>query len=372
MRKDGAVLKKELLIFILAFALKIIILGALLWSANFSFNELTGFSDVRSYLKIAESYPLPYSLEGMQVNARHYPLFPFFVWIISPVFAGNIVYAGFFTAILISSLCCVVLYLIAKQFTQQAFLISLIFAVLPDKWAQVSVYPLSEAVFVLFLLAAVYYHLKGNFSGAYLALALLLLARPLGAIFLASFLLIDIIVEKRFFIIKYAILASIPFLIFHGYLFTVFDKLMLFTHAEKGGDWGGAVFSYPLSGLIAGMIDPDLLPARKIYTLAVFLCYLAVFAVACYHFFNTKKYQLFSALIIPYFIFTLFLKGGNQNWWMLSLPRFLIPLAPFGFIFLFGQLKEKYLYAILGGGTVMAIAYTVGSRILHALHSGAI
>jgi hypothetical protein len=118
------------------------------------------------------------------------------------------------------------------------------------------------------------------------------------------------------------------------------------------------------------MNDANLLPVRKIYTLAVFLCYLAVFAVACYHFFNTKKYQLFSALIIPYFIFTLFLKGGIFNWWMLSLPRFLIPLAPFGFIFLFGQLKEKYLYAILGVGTIMAIAYTIGSRILHALHGG--
>lgn len=361
-------MKKELLIFLLAVLLKAVLLGALFWSANCSLEELAGFSDVRSYLRIADSYPFPYSLEGMQFNAKHYPLFPFVVWVFSPFWGGNLVYAGFFSAILIGSLCCVVLYLIAEQFTERAFEISLIFAVLPDKWAQVSIYPLSESVFILFLLLAVYYHLKGNFVGAYISLGIMLLARPLGALFLFSFLLIDIIVEKRFFIIKYAVLSTIPFFLFHGYLFILFQKLMLFAHADPGGDWGGAIFSYPFASLIEGINDARLLPVRKIYTLSVFFCYLVVFVLALYHFFNTKKYQLFSAIIIPYFIFTLFLKGNICNWWMLSLPRFLIPLAPFGLIFLLGQWKEKYLYFILGVTTVMAMAYIIGSHAMHLQH----
>jgi len=363
-------LKKEISLFFLVAALKIIILGALFWSANYSLGELAKFGDVQSYLKIAGSYPLPYSLEGMQANVRHYPLFPFVVWVISPLFAFNLLYAGFFCTILISSLCCVILYLIAKQFTQKAFEISLIFAVLPDKWAQVSVYPLSESIFVLFLLLAVYYHLKGNFAGAYFSLAMLLLARPLGAIFLLSFLFIDIIVEKRFFIIKHAIFAAMPFLAFHGYLFLLFHKIMLFAHTEKGAGWGGAVFTYPLYGLIEGIKDPQLLLVRKFYTLSVFLGYLIVFALALYHIFYTRKYWLFSAIIIPYFVFTLFLKGSTYNWWMLALPRFLIPLAPFGLILLFGNVKERYLYIILSVGTVMAIAYSIGSHIMHARYGG--
>lgn len=358
-------MKKALLIFTLAVTLKIILLGALFLSANCSFDELVWFADVQSYLKIADSFPLPYSFEGMQANAKHYPLLPFFMWIISPFFAGNFVYAGFFSAIMISSLCCVVLYLIAKQFTERAFEISLIFAVLPDKWAQVSIYPLSESIFILFLLLAVYYHLKGNFIGAYTSMGLMLLARPVGALFLFSFLLIDIIVERRFFVIKYAIIAIIPFFVFHGYLFILFDKLMLFADAQIGGAYSGDGFSYPLSGLVAGIKDSNLLLVRKIYTLSIFFCYLVVFILAWYHLFKTKKYQLFSAIIIPYFIFILFLKGNNHNWWMLSLPRFLIPLAPFGFIFLFGKLKEKYLYAILSISTIMSIAYSVGSYIMH-------
>ena len=358
-------MKKGLLLFFLVVAFKTIILGALLWSANYSFSELVKFGDVQSYLKIASSYPLPYSLEGMQANVRHYPLFPFFVWIVSPLFAGKFVFAGFFSAILISSLCCVVLYLVAKQFTERAFEIALIFAVLPEKWAQVSVYPLSESVFILFLLLAVYYHLKGNFMGTYLSLGVMLLARPVGALFLFSFFLIDVVVEKRYFTIKHAVIATIPFLVFHGYLFLLFDSLMLFRHAESTGGWGGAIFSYPFSGLVEGIKDSNLLLVRKFYTLIIFLFYLVVFVFACYHFFNTKKYQLFSVIIIPYFIFTLFLKGNNYNWWMLSLPRFLIPLAPFGFIFLLGKLNKKYLYAILSLGTVMAITYTIGSQIMH-------
>jgi hypothetical protein len=357
--------KKGFLLFLLVVLLKMMLLGALFLSANCSLNDLAQFGDVPSYLKIADSYPFPYSLEGMQKNVKHYPLFPFFVWIISPLFANNLVYAGFFSAILISSLCCVVLYLIAKQFTEKAFIISLIFAVFPDKWAQISVYPLSESVFVLFLLLAVYYHLKGNFIGSYLSLGMLLIARPVGVFFLFSFFLIDVIVEKRFFTIKYAIMATIPFFIFHGYLFILFHKLRLFADAETGGSYSGNGFPYPFSGLVEGIKDSNFLAVRKIYTLAIFICYSAVFILACYHFFKTKKYQLFSAIIIPYFIFTLFLKGNTNNWWMLNLPRFLIPLAPFGLIFLFGQLKEKYLYVIFSIGTVMAIAYSVGSYFMH-------
>lgn len=365
-------MKKEISLFFLVAVLKIIILGALFWSANCSLGELAKFGDVESYLKIAGSYPLPYTLEGMQANVKHYPLFPFVVWVISPLFAFNLLYAGFFCTILISSLCCVILYLIAKQFTQKAFEIALIFAVLPDKWAQVSVYPLSESIFVLFLLLAVYFHLKENFAGAYFSLAMLLLARPLGAFFLFSFLLIDVIVEKRFFVIKYAIICTIPFFILQGYLFILFQKIMFFADAQQGGAYGGAVFSYPLAGLIEGLRDSSILPVRKIYTTFVFICYSAIFFLTLYHLFNTKKYHLFSAIIIPYFIFTLFLKGNAHNWWMFNLPRFLIPLAPFGLIFLFGQFRKKYLYAILTIGTVMAIAYSVGSHIMHAMYGSVV
>lgn len=63
-------MKKELLLFLLVVALKAIVLGALLWSANYSLGELVKFGDVQSYLKIASSYPLPFSLESMQQNWR--------------------------------------------------------------------------------------------------------------------------------------------------------------------------------------------------------------------------------------------------------------------------------------------------------------
>ncbi|HNT56746.1 MAG TPA: hypothetical protein PKL99_02595 [Syntrophales bacterium] len=360
--------KKEFLLFFLAAALKTMTLGVLFLTADCSLNELAKFADVQSYLKIAESYPLPYSMEGMESNVRHYPLFPFLVWVMSPFFAGNFVYAGFFTAISISALCSVVLYLIARQFTKKAFLISLVFAVMPDKWAQVSVYPLSESVFVLFLLLAAYFHLKDHFWGTYLSLGTLLLARPLGVIFLFSFLLTDVLIEKKFFVLKYAVVTLVPFFVFHGYLFLLFQKFMFFAHYGKSGGWGGAVFSYPLSGLVEGIKDQGFLLVRKIYTLVTFGFYSVLFALAVYHFFKTERYRFFSILIIPYFIFTLFLKGNSHNWWMLTLPRFLIPIAPFGLIFLLGQLKEKYLYVILGIGTAWAIAYAAGSHVIHLIH----
>lgn len=359
-------LKKNLLLLLFwVLILKIIILSVLFLSANCSFVELAKFGDVQSYLRIADSFPFPYSREGMQTDTIHYPLFPFFIWFFSSIFGGNLVLSGFFSAILISSLCSLVLYAIAKQFTQRAFEIALIFAVLPDKWAQVSVYPFSEPVFILFLLIAVYFHLKENFIAAYASLGLMLIARPLGIIFLFSFLIIDVLFKKRFFTIKYAVGATIPFLAYQGYLYILFHKLLLFAHAEEGGSWGGSVFSYPLAGLIEGLQDPNLLFIRKIYTLILFGFYLLIFFIAVYHFFKTKNFQLFSAIVIPYFIFTLFLKGDNFNWWMISLPRFLIPLAPFGFIFLFGKLSKKFLYVIVIMGVMIAVSYSVGGHIMH-------
>ena len=360
--------KKLFTLFILVLACKITVLLALLLLTGAPLTELAEFGDAPSYVKIAGSFPWPYTLPGMRADVIHYPLFPFFIWIFSPLFGGSYILAGFCSAIVFSSCCSVIFYLIAKQYTPSAFELSLIFAVLPDKWVQVSVYPFSEPVFMLCLLTALLLHLRGKLLLTYCILGLLVVARPVGFIFVSSFFLYDVVIEKRLFVIKYALLSITPFIIFHGYLYWLFGQVVLFAHAESGGSWGGKVFSYPLSGLIEGIADPSLTMVRKIYSTSVFSCYGAVFCCAVYHLFKTEKFRLFSLLVIPYFIFTLFLKGSNFNWWMLSMARFLIPLAPIGYIFILGNLHKKYLYAIFAGGMALSIAYTVGSYYLHLKH----
>jgi hypothetical protein len=361
-------LKKALTLFVLVLACKAAVLLSLLLLTGSSLTELTAFGDARSYISIARSFPLPYSLPGMRADAIHYLLFPFSVWIFSPLFGGNYILAGFCSAIVTSSFCSVILYLIAQRHTRAAFELALIFAVLPDKWAQVSVYPFSEPIFMLCLLSAVLLHQRGKLLWAYSLLGLLVVARPVGVIFVFSFFVYDFVVEKRYFVIRYALISIVPLILFHGYLYWLFSQIMLFADAGSGGAWEGKVFSYPLSGLIEGIRDPSLMVVRKIYSTTVFSCYFAVFCCAAYHLVKTERFRLFSLLVMPYFIFTLFLRGSHVNWWMLSGPRFLIPLAPFGYIFILGNLPKKYLHIIFGGGMALAIAYTIGTHYLHLEH----
>lgn len=286
----------------------------------------------------------------------------------SSLFNGNYILAGFCSVIVISSCCSVIFYQIARRHTQSSFELALIFAVLPDKWAQVSVYPFSEPIFMLCLLTALLLHQRGKLLWVYSVLGLLVVARPVGFIFVFSFFVYDLVVQKRYFVIRYALISITPFILFHGYLYWLFNQLMLFAHAESGGSWGGKVFSWPLSGLIEGIGDPSLTLVRKIYSTTVFSCYSAIFCCATYHLVKTDRFRLFSLLVIPYFIFTLFLKGNNFNWWMLSSARFLIPLAPFGYLFILGKLPKKYLYVIFGCSMALALAYTVGSHYQHLKH----
>ena len=132
------------------------------------------------------------------------------------------------------------------------------------------------------------------------------------------------------------------------------------------------VFLILFPALLKGLKTPIITGKKILYAHYISFLFGSFCALHLYHFFNTKKYYLFSAIIIPYFIFTLFLKGSNYNWWMLNLPRFLIPLSSFWLNFSIRPIEERYLYVILSIGTVMAIAYSIGSHIMHARYGGVV
>jgi hypothetical protein len=153
-------------------------------------------------------------------------------------------------------------------------------------------------------------------------------------------------------------MALIPFLLYHIYLFVRFKEVLLLAHAKAGGGWGGKIFSYPLQGLLAGIFDPNLLVIRKIYTCSILILYLVAFIVALR---SIKKddSSLLSCWFLPYFIFTCFLKGETYNWWMISFPRLILPIAPAGMILVGRYFSKRTLQYIAGAALILGIAYSV-------------
>jgi len=320
--------------------------------------------DTPSYLKIAHSFPLPYSNPSLLADTIHYPLYPAVVYLTN-LLCDNWQVSAYVTIISISALTSVIFYHIANKYSKYALSLSLLFSCFPPKWVQVEVYPLSEPIFMLLLLLAVLMHLNKKYTGCYLALSLLVISRPLGFIFLSSFLIYDIFILKRYSHIALSILATLPFILFHGYLYFLYGKILLFQHAAKAGTWGGKIFSWPLSGLISGLLGSELTIIRKLYTSLEFSIYSLV-AITAGRYWRRENLSLFTFIIVPYFAFTLFLKGESHNWWMLSLPRFLFPLAPFGMIYYFSDLKGKYSYpALVAVAALLSFAYVAGSHYLH-------
>ncbi len=249
-------------LFILAFFIRLLVLILIGMFGPHSFETLSKWYNADSYLDIAGSFPLPYDPPDMAWDTKNYPLFPFFIYVSSLIF-DNIVFCGYFVVVVFSSLATVIFYKIAQKFSDNAFSLALIFCCFSPRWLALSTYLWSEPVFIFFLLLAFLFFIKDDFLPAFVSLGICSIARPVGILFIGSFLLFSIFYKREILIsiIKYSIVAIIPFALFHLYLFFRFDEMLLFSGQVRS--WGGQVLSYPLHGLIARLLDPTLLTVGK-------------------------------------------------------------------------------------------------------------
>jgi hypothetical protein len=352
----------QLLVIALAFRLlTILLIGNL---SPHGFSEMANWYDGKSYLAIAESYPWPYDPPEHRLNARHYPLYPFFIYLFSLVLK-NYVLSAYFVTVLAGALAVVAFYHLAKQFTARAFQISLIFCCFPPKWLSVSTFVWAEPVFVLALISAFYLLARNEYFWAFLTLGLASIARPVGPIFLSSFVLFVLFFRQVGLrtVCVLSLVAVAPFFLYHFYLYIRFDQWLLLAHTEARGGWGGSVFTYPFHGLIAGIFDQNLLGVRKIYTLVMFSVY-SVFCVAAVG--SLRRSPLLSLWFLPYFIFTCFLKGENFNWWMISFTRFMLAIAAPGLLLIEPYLPPKRFTVVFIALAVLGVAYAVGVSLIRS------
>ena len=186
---------RSLQIFAIALAfrlLTILLIGNL---SPHSFTEMANWYDGKSYIAIAESYPWPYDPPEYRVNARHYPLYPFFIYLLALVLK-NYALSAYVVSVLAGALAVVAFYHLARQFTERAFQISLIFCCFPPKWLSVSTFVWAEPVFVLMLILSFYLLARDKYLPAFLTLGLASIARPVGPIFLPSFVIFSLFIQQ--------------------------------------------------------------------------------------------------------------------------------------------------------------------------------
>jgi len=358
-----AIRNKAIQIFLIALGTRLLILLLLHFVSKYPFSELASWYDGEAYLDIARSFPLPYDSPSMFAKTKFYPLFPLFIYVTN-LFFHHITASAYFVVVVASSLSVVVFYNIAKDYSDRSFELAILFCFFPPQWTLVSTFVWSEPVFIFFLLLAVYFFLKSRYVLSFSSLGLVGIARPVGVIFIFSFFLFILIQERKrfFFMVKYFLISCIPFLLFHIYLYSTYGEFLVFVDAKLG--YGGTFFSYPFDALITGLLDPKTLFLRKLYTSSIFVLYL-ISGIFALNFFRKEEYRFICLLFLPYFIFLVFLKGEVTNWGMISLPRFLIPITPFGIILVLSLLKKKVLRILYTLAMPVGTAYPIASYLIH-------
>jgi hypothetical protein len=348
-------------LFIIAILIRLTSLLLITLFTPYSLTELSTRYDSDSYLAITSSFPAPYKAPSMLPNAKHYPLLPFFIFITN-IFFNHFIFSAHFVVLVAGSIVVVIFYNIAKKYSDKAYELALLFSCFPPKWLHVSTLIFSEPVFMVFLLLGILFILKERYWLAFASLGLAGIGRPVGIVFLASFVAYSFVKERKISItITGLSLGLTPFILFHLYLYSQFNRLLLFAHS-KG--FGGKIFSFPFDGLFEGLFDPNMIILRKLYTPLIFIFYFLSFFV-CLTKLRKSRYLLITLWYLPYFIFISFIKGESINWWFISSPRLLLPIAPAALLLLDQYVSKERLQALFYLAMLLGLAYTIGTTFLN-------
>ncbi len=344
-------------LFLIALTIRLVTLLLIGLFTPHPFNKLATYYDSDSYLAITQSFPLPYNSPSMIHDVRHYPLLPFFIFLTNLLFR-SLVFSGHFVVIVASSMACVVFYNIAKKYSDNAYELAMLFSCFPPKWLHVSTFIFSEPVFMVFLLFGILLLSRERYLLGFASLGVAGIGRPVGVLFVAVFAVFALIKTKKISVmIKCVSIGATPFVLFHVYLYSVFHRVLLLAHSKGYGD---KIFSFPFDGLLTGLFDANMMFARKLYTPSIFIFYFLSFLV-CLAVLRKDRYLLIALWYLPYFLFTCFVKGNTINWWFISSPRLLLPVAPAGIILLGQYVSRRTLQILFCLAVVAGIAYSMGS-----------
>lgn len=348
-------------VFFIALLIRLTTLLLIALFTPYSLNELSTRYDSDSYLAITNSFPVPYNAPSMLPDAKHYPLLPFFIFLTN-LLLNHLILSAHFVVLMAGSIAVVIFYNIAKKYSDNAYELAVLFSCFPPKWLHVSTFIFSEPVFMMFLLLGILLILEKKYLPAFASLGVAGIGRPVGIVFLAAFVAYSFIRERKISItIAGLSLGLTPFILFHLYLYSQFHRLLLFAHS-KG--FGGRIFSFPFDGLFEGLFDTNMLILRKLYTPLIFIFYLLSFFV-CLAMLKKSRYLLITLWYLPYFIFTSFIKGESINWWFISSPRLLLPIAPAALLLLGQYLSKERLQVLFYLAMLLGVAYTIGTIFLN-------
>lgn len=281
------------------------------------------------YLDIAQH---GYSLksEDRLSNIAFFPLYPFLIWIVSFLTAGNFILAGWIISVISLFLALLYLFKLVKEFHPEInpYLPLLLLLIFPTAFFLNAVY--TESLFLFLSLASFYYGLKGKFLYAGVFGLFTSLARPNGVLIFIP-LLWEYLRSNNFNLVRSFNLKILPiFLVPIGtlsvalYHYLKFGDFFLYFKVQE--QWGRA-FEICREQFI--LLTP---PAIVNFSMDVFFLIFAL--IAAYFVFRKLRtsYGLYmlAAIVLP-------LSTGL----LISIGRFVLVLFP---IYILGaSIKNQYL-----------------------------
>ena len=149
-------------LFFIVLIYRLVVLSVLVLASKQPLTGLAQWFDGAAYMRIAESFPLPYHEPSMIADTKTYPLFPLMIFLFNLVLR-NIVLSSYLVVTLASTLAVVVFYKIASKFSDHAFSLAILFSCFSPNWVHCSTFLYAEPIFMLFLLLAVWFFLEEKF-----------------------------------------------------------------------------------------------------------------------------------------------------------------------------------------------------------------
>ncbi|MBI3652952.1 MAG: hypothetical protein HY231_18150 [Acidobacteria bacterium] len=347
-------LKPALLLFTIAFLLRLASLLLASQVLGLSVKQIVGFQDGPSYIFLATSWP-PYAEAHTVI---HFPFYPLVIKLLA--FGMPAQYAALLVSLVAGSVAVVVYGQVLRRYSEQWFALALIFAVFPFRWFNISQLAMSEALFLLLLLWS--FQLLENeqigLAGGVLGLACV---TKLSGIFLFPMFFYKLYELRQPLTrnLRWLIPACAGLVLLGLYLQWRFGSFAIYFQ-QHNQLWGGSYFSYPFSAYVSGFADATIAWYRKPYIAFVVVFYLGGLLIGCLRWRrNQPTWVVWMLWALPFLLLQTVLHGKGINWGFISTARLLMPAAPPILLFWLHGIPRHYLYLLFALLIPLTLIYTI-------------
>lgn len=245
--------------------------------------------------------------------AAHFPLLPFFIFLLAPVFGW--LYSGLVSSILFGIFLNIIFYRVAQKYTKQPFLLTFVFTVFPPRFLIVRSIIAPETILVFFVFVSLILWEKKHFFWSGLAGFFATLTKIQGILLFPAYVFAaaeDWYRKKTIpWRMAWMVLIPVAYLLISALFYVQFNDFFAFFHAQESVDMK---IYYPFSQFNSA--NPW---TRNAWLEDVVIYFISMFTLASMLYKDKKRSWFYFSLL-----YTLFLVFIPQR----DITRFAVPLVP--------------------------------------------